>query len=686
MAAILMAGFAVLLVDSTLMANVRLTFDSTSLDFGTVAVLGTKDLTLNVLDTSSADIEIDAITPIGSDAGDFKIISPVTPIVVSAHQPIPTQIIIQFSPLAVGTRSASLALETSDGEVIIPLTGTGAGNASNLRWSQATVDFGTIAPYGSRDSIIELYSDGTDTALVSELQIAGADTSFSAELVNGPQPPIRLAPGDSARVRIVLHGLPPAGNKFAQLSAIGSTENTPACDLTVRVQYAGFAIQPDAVIDFGAMYYGEVRDTTLLLIDTSSLDLDFELMDLSPPAQDFSIQSSNPVPFTLHAGDTIPIIIRANPGVSLLSSSQFLAVSPSAALRLQMVTLRLNAYSAQLSAPKLDTVSFYCSDASNLIDSLEVHNSDTQSIVFTGIRFNDLNVPVHSLTLFPDTISPASSNFLRFSFDPTAVTSDTLSLELLGGDQIMWEDTLLLKPTVAVASPLLTALRDSSAYETATLGASIPLKPFALDSIIIDLTSSDSNAATIDPASILLDSAFSADSITSIVPEPGGYRIVILSDSQFSTPTRGPIIHFGFHRYVSSSDSAWVQAAIETPDRGGCIAWSVATLNASSNTVCGGAILRNALSNKPIILEAHLLADPAEAGSVNIRINADLEDECQFDISNAMGGIVSSGSFVLQKNQNDISLPLANVPNGIYFLELRPKLGAAKLLPFTTIR
>lgn len=684
-AAILIAGLIITLVDSALKANVRLTFDSTSLDFGTVAVLGTKDITLNVLDTSTSDIEIDAITPTGSDAGDFTILSPTTPIVVTAGQKIPTQIIIQFSPLAVGTRTASLTLETSDGEVIIPMTGVGAGNASSLRWSSTTVDFGTIAPYSSRDSVIELYSVGTDTALVSELEIAGADTSFSASIVSGPQPPFKLAPGDSVQVQIALHGLPPAGSKFAQLSAIGSTENTPACDLIASVQYGGFRLEPNT-IDFGSMYVGEVRDTTVLLIDTSALDLDFETLNLSPDGEDFSITNPIAVPFTIHPGDTLPIIVRANPGVGLLATSQVLAVSPSAAIRLGTIDLTLSASQPYISALTLDSLQFYCANVSDLSDSLEVTNSDTQAIVITGVRFSDSTIPVHALTTFPDTIPEASKNTLHFSFNAASAIADTLHLELIGGNQIMWEDTLILKPTVAVASPVITVISDSSIFQTATVSTSISLQPFGLDSIIIHLITSDPNGATIDPASIMLDSALHGDTIASIVPEARGYRIVVVSASQFSVSIGNPIIHFRFYRYISSSDSVSIQASIETPDRIGCISWSIAARNTIGNEVCGGPILQNALSNSPIILDAVLLENPIVGQSIHVQTDASAESEGRFEITNALGKIVSSGSFALHEGRNDVTFLLPDALSGTYMLDLRPLRGTAKLLPFVKIR
>ncbi len=684
-ASVLLTVMAALMVtQAAVRANVRLVFDSTSLDFGNVAVLGARDLTFDATDTSGADIEIDAITPTGPNAGDFIVLSPKLPVVVNTGQTIATQIIIRFGPQASGTRLAQLEIETSDGEVIIPLTGFGAGNEFELALSVATVDFGTSAPGAHRDSTIELYSDGTDTAEISDLEMAAVDTSFSASIVNGPQPPFKLGPGDSVTVQIAFDGEAPAGLKFAQLSAFGSTQISPACNLAADVEFGGFEVTP-ATIDFGAMYDGEVRDTTVFLIDTSAVDLVIQSLDLSPGGEDFSIATPLDAPFTIHAGDTLPISIRANPGAGLITSSQLLVISLSALRRLGTMTLTVAPSPAQISAPAHQDIAYYCASGMDVRDSVTVTNSGTRAVIISGMFLDDSSAALQTAVSFPDTIEAESAQTLSFEFDPSVVSSGALVLELLGGEQVMLSDTIALHPTTATAAPVLSFSSGNSTMQYVKLAATTLLQPFGLDSIIVHLFSLDSNVATIDAASIHLDSALASDTIVSIKPEPGGYRIVIGSSDPISATAGIPFLDFGFRQFISSGDSTAILAAIETPERTGCIEWAMDTLNTGAGAACGAELLRDALSHQPIILDAVLEANPIVGRTANLRVDASAESDARFEISNVLGEVVSTGSISLKRGANECSVP-ADFPSGSYRIRLLPVHGIPKFVSFVKLR
>ncbi|HET6400941.1 MAG TPA: choice-of-anchor D domain-containing protein [Candidatus Kapabacteria bacterium] len=660
--------------------NVRLAFDSTSLDFGNVAVSGAKDLTVEVWDTSSANIEIDQFMLGGFDAGDFTVLSPTTPLVISAGG-IHTKIIVQFSPQALGARSASLQIETTDGILYLPLTGMGTGKESSLAWSVPSMDFDTITPGSERDSIVELYSTGTDTALLTVIELASADTSFTAQVVGSSQPPLRLAPGDSVAVLLAFRGYS-TGLKDAQLSALGSISNSPACLLTGDVELGSFEIQPPSLIDFGTMYAGQIRDSTIFLINTSPFDLTIVYLSLSPSGDDFTILNPPSVPFTLGAGDTLGIPIRANPGLTTSHAADLQVLSPSADNRFQKAHLTVSVIPAPIAAPLHQELTYYCASGAFLSDTVPVTNTGGNALVITGLSFEDTNIRLQTNLSFPDTVAAGTMQTLILGFDPSAASKDTLVLQFIGGTQVMLVDTISLRPSLAAVSATLSMASASGTRQAIAVAASAPLGVFQLDSIVVHLNIQDSNVASIDPATIALAPSLSNASIVSVVPTANGYDVIISSSSPILLPAGSPLINFALDRFVSATDSTNVSVAIETPERSGCIEWSNDTIQAGGLAACGSRLLQEALLQRPLILSADLRQDPVTGSNADLRIDASREQYTRITLSNALGETIYRDKLDIQSGRNDYSLPLTSLPSGTYIVRLVPENGSPLSVQF----
>src|SRR5689334_7931975 len=104
------------LLGSTAFGNVRIAFDSTGLDFGGMALTSTRTLTIEFWDTTTEDIGIDRISIIGLNPFDFTFTSDSTaPFVVHPAWPTHEKLVVKFQPGALGPRSATLFIETTDG-------------------------------------------------------------------------------------------------------------------------------------------------------------------------------------------------------------------------------------------------------------------------------------------------------------------------------------------------------------------------------------------------------------------------------------------------------------------------------------------------------------------------------------------------------------------------------------------
>ncbi len=668
-------------LSSSTLANVRLAFDSTSLDFGDVAVFAAKDLTFEVQDTAAIPLEIASITTTGTDASEFSILSPAPPVVLNPGT-IATQFIVRFSPQALGVRSAVLAIETTDGIVNIPLTGIGSGKQSSLAWAHANLDVGTISPGSERDSTIELYSTGTDSSLVAALELAAADTSFAAQIMNHAPPPFMLAPGDSVAVRIAFRGLPPTGLKSAQLSATGSTLNTPSCNLSGDVEYGSFEVVPYSIMTFGTMYYGQLRDSTIYVIDSGMLDLIFDDFSLSPSADDFTITNAPSLPYTLRAGDTLALTIQANPGKNTLHRASFQAVSFSAGSHLIQSQLTVNAIPPPLSSSTSHTLEYFCASGSAVRDSIRLQDTGKIDVIITGMRFSDTALGLQAVVPLPDTIRSNTGKEISFVFNPSTTRSDTLVLQLLGGMQVMLADTFTVQPSVLPAMPNVVVASESSNAENLAAGASISLTALSLDTVIVELHLADTNIASLDPASITVNPLLGSVVITRIEPVPGGDRVTLASPTPITADSGAALLEFSLDRFVSISDSTALSVSIQTPERAGCIAWATDTVMVNGSNVCGSSILRSQLTGKPLILDAAIRQNPASGSQLSLRIMASAEGAVRFEISNTLGEVVREGSITILEGLNDCILPLAAVPGGAYSLRLEPVNGLPVTLRF----
>ncbi len=309
------AVFFLLLLGVPAYGNVRITVDSAKLDFGGHAVGSGEQLVLHARDTSTTtDIQIDDIKPVGPNAGDFQIVAPSgLPTVIARGASL--SIIVQFRAGALGARFALLAIVTSDGEIDIPMTGAGQEEVSEVSLSSGSIDFGIIGLNTWRDTILELYSIGRDSATIHDIQVSNStgDTTFGAWFADtGLHTPFKLAPGDSLAILVQFNGLS-VGPVTSEVNVFGGTMSMPACALKGDVEVGLLEYQP-SVVDFGILDWGAFRDTTVRLVNTGEVDITID--DVEPITDaEFTLRSPFTPPIVIPAGEYRDILLRAAPAL-----------------------------------------------------------------------------------------------------------------------------------------------------------------------------------------------------------------------------------------------------------------------------------------------------------------------------------------------------------------------------------
>jgi len=653
--------------------NVRLALDSTKVDFGSVSLTGSKNLVLEIWDTSSSDIQIDRLSVGGLNSGEFTVSAPFsTPFVVpagAAH----TKLTITFHPQGIGLRSAVLLIQTTDGTIAVPLSGIGGGHSA-LALSNSSIDFGKLAPGVYRDSVIMMYSTGADTATVTALEIVESDTSFSAQTISGEQTPFMLAPGDSVAIRVSFIATDLLGQKDGQLVVLG-TQSSPTCTLTAIDSMGSFTIDPN-VIDFGVMYAGEVKDTIAPIINTSDVDIAINDIAISP-ADGFSIIGPLQLPIVIPAGQSLQLKIQANPGYSTTNTAQLQVFSRSSSPNYHAGTLMASVIRPPLSVPDTQQVTYFCAVSSPIVASVSIVDTGAREVTVTGISAQGTKAGLVFDRSFPDTLQRGTSQTITVHFDPTAVAGDTLILQFMGGTQVMKADTLLLQrlTSIAATSVVATGIKDSvhASYDIRTAA---DMTPFDLRTIVVHLDVDDPNVATINRSSIALAPGLSNATISSIQPEANGYAITVTSTSSIASPSGSSLVTFDVDRYVSIQDSSLITAQIATPEKSGCLNWTVDTSSIAGAGVCGSSITRAVLSGHPLLMSAAIVNNPVESGEARIMVTTSSESDVHLELADDLGILRESSNIHCTPGQNAHFIDVSSIAAGAYTVRISSPNGS----------
>jgi hypothetical protein len=179
-----------------------------TIDFGTQALSSNTDLTFDIENVGSADLDISSF----GITGDYTIVSPAAPLTITSGNA--QTVTVRFAPTANGTRSGVLTINNNDsneGSCTVDLTGEGFTPAPEIRverntnalipdGSAANIGYNTIfgqQPIGSTSASKTYYISnelGTADLIVSSITFTGAGTDFS--FVGLPSLPLTIPPGD----------------------------------------------------------------------------------------------------------------------------------------------------------------------------------------------------------------------------------------------------------------------------------------------------------------------------------------------------------------------------------------------------------------------------------------------------------------------------------------------------------
>ncbi len=291
------------------------------IDFGTQAVSTNTDLTFDIQNVGSADLDISSF----GITGDYSIISPTAPLTITSGNS--ETVTIRFTPTATGTRNGVLTINNNDsneGACVVNLTGEGFVPAPNIRVERNTealipngstpnIGFNTI--FATTDlgdtSVPKLYYVRNGNALnpaTADLTVNTIVSSNNAEftLTNLPTLPITLAPDEfiSFEIEFSPNSTTPATRTSTiTVTSNDSTDNPYAFDVSGT---AGCPLYSGTILPTSGPVGTEITITSAENLTGSSATLNGEpLTVVSSTVGELVVQ----VPHTITLGGALTVLL-----------------------------------------------------------------------------------------------------------------------------------------------------------------------------------------------------------------------------------------------------------------------------------------------------------------------------------------------------------------------------------------
>lgn len=298
--------------------------DSASVNFGLVNVGDALDVAIKIYNAGCQLLSVTSVSIFGTNGDQFSIISGGGSFTVPGggfHE-----LTVQFHPTSGGlkpggarptldfVKNATLRLTNNDPDENpkdIPLSGTGCV-AMDIAVDPTTVNYGSVIQGQTKDTTIVVSNTGCQDLEVSSVNITGTNSDQFSVFSGGGA----FTVSGGGTHNIVVRFAPTSGSsKTAQLE-INSNDPDEA---QVNVGLSGTGCDPQdiavdpAAVDFGPVYQGQTKDTTVVVSNTGCQDLEVTATNITGTNTDqFSIFSGGGA-FTVSGGGTHPITVRFSP-------------------------------------------------------------------------------------------------------------------------------------------------------------------------------------------------------------------------------------------------------------------------------------------------------------------------------------------------------------------------------------
>jgi hypothetical protein len=230
----------------------KLTANSASVSFGSVAVGSSGLQPMTLTNTGSASVTISSASASGTG---FAIAGISTPLTLSAGQSLGFS--ASFTPSSAGNAGGSISIASNAPGSPMAIALNGTGTQSQIAVAPSSAAFGSVVVGNSNSQTITVSNGGNASLTVSQAALIG--TGFSTSGLNAP---LTIAAGKSATFNGVFTPSS-AGSASGSLTLIS---NAPSSPLTIALSGTGMAANALLAANPTSLSFGNVNDGT-----TSSL-------------------------------------------------------------------------------------------------------------------------------------------------------------------------------------------------------------------------------------------------------------------------------------------------------------------------------------------------------------------------------------------------------------------------------
>lgn len=284
-----------------------ISLSATSLDFGTVDVGDSSDMTVSVSNVGVNDLTVSSLS---TDNGTYSIVSPATPVTVVNGTPV--DVVLRFKPTSGATENGDLTIDSDDPDeasVTVSLTGIGNSVDPDIDLSTTSVAFGNVGVGDSSDISLTISNLG-----VNDLNVTSISSDNAVFEVVSPATPIVVANGAPADVVVRFK---PTSEVAESGNLTIDSDDPDEASLNVTLDGTGISTDPDIdvsplALDYGTVTNGGASDLTVTVSNTGVDDLTVSSVTSSnsvytvvSPATPFTVTTATPVDVTVRFSPTV---------------------------------------------------------------------------------------------------------------------------------------------------------------------------------------------------------------------------------------------------------------------------------------------------------------------------------------------------------------------------------------------
>lgn len=423
-------------------SNSAVVVGSANMNFGTVVVGTSKQLSNTVMNQSAAAVTIASAAV--SDAS-FRVTSPTMPFMLAPGQSAPLS--ISFTPQATGTPTGKIAIKSttaSAGEIDVAVAGTAVA-AGKLDASPASLAFGSVRVGQSSAKTATITNAGSTGVTISQ-----DSANNSAFAISGLSLPATLSPGQTAMLTVTFAPKAPgtvsanvtvSGNASLSVGSASESSGSQTASTSASLSVSGDAstagqlAATPAGLAFGSVTVGSTQTQTVNL--TNSGGTSATISQVVATGAGLSISGLS-LPLTLAAGQSSTFGVTFTPALAGAVTGGISIVSTAADPNLSMAVTATGIMPGALTTNPASVAFGNVSVGSTQNQPATITNSGGSPVTITRATVTGTSFSVSGLNL-PQTLTPGQASGFRVTFAPQAAgnvsgniafTSDIATLNL----------------------------------------------------------------------------------------------------------------------------------------------------------------------------------------------------------------------------------------------------------------